>query len=85
MKFDAAKLWVLINVIWIVIAILLLVNTSSVDPSKPKTANDIVAKQTDYYLHYSISSIDGCEYIHYGHGFTHKGNCTNTFHKNEKD
>jgi hypothetical protein len=25
--------------------------------------------------------IDGCEYIGYGtHGFTHKGNCTNSIH-----
>jgi hypothetical protein len=35
-------------------------------------------------LEYTTVIIDGCQYlitgVHYGYSFTHKGNCTNSFH-----
>lgn len=40
--------------------------------------------QSYYYAQggwaYTVIVLEGCEYIQVGHGFAHKGNCTNSIH-----
>jgi len=45
--------------------------------------SDNRVKSTEGFI-YRIYVIDKCEYISYDKGISHKGNCTNSFHKLSK-
>ena len=66
----------------VVLAILVLMAGMIVLGSVSST-NTVV--KDDAARHYWVEKIEGCEYIHRGQWFAHKGNCSNPIHIYNKE
>jgi hypothetical protein len=70
------------NLFWITISIVILL-LAMYGGDKHIPANRIVTQDTEEYsdpFRFRVLVMDGCEYVSFGHGLAHKGNCTNKIH-----